>query len=159
MKINILKNFNLAKVKTMGIAAGAFGFFFLIMMFSIRAYPTIKPSQISTFKITNFLILFPLMLAGVMCLLFIYNNKKIFKDGETKTRFMYAIGLILALFIIFSNLRYYLILITIMVLVFVMYAIYIIFGTVIGEGMNKMYKLASKMTQSDKEQENDEESD
>tara|TARA_B100000035_G_scaffold315260_1_gene334791 strand:+ start:5175 stop:5651 length:477 start_codon:yes stop_codon:yes gene_type:complete len=158
MKINILKNFSLDKVKTMGLAAGAFGFFFLIMLFSIRAYPTIKPSQISTFKMTNFFILFPLMLAGVMFLLFIYNNKKMFKDGETKTRFMYAIGVILALFIFFSNLRYYLILITIMVLVFLVYAIYVIFGTVIGEGMNKVYELASKMTESGEKQTNDEQS-
>lgn len=30
-----------------------------------------------------------------------------------------------------------------MALVFLIYAIYIVFGTVIGEGMNKMYGLAS----------------
>tara|TARA_B100000927_G_C16458020_1_gene466668 strand:- start:992 stop:1288 length:297 start_codon:yes stop_codon:yes gene_type:complete len=98
------------------------------------------------------------MLAGVMFLLFIYNNKKIFKDGETKTRFMYAIGVILALFIFFSNLRYYLILITIMALVFLVYAIYVIFGTVIGEGINKVYELASKMTESGEKQTNDDQS-
>ena len=147
MKINIMKNFNLDKVKTMGLGVAGFGVFFIIMLFSIRAYPDFnKEHKLSNFKKTNLFMVFLAMFAGVMVLLFIYYNRKIWKDEVADKRFRYALTLIIFLFVLFTNLRYYLILITIMLLVLIIYIIYKVFGTVIGEGISKLGELASKIT-------------
>ena len=147
MKINIGKNFNLEKFKVMGAGLLGFGVFFLIMLFSIRAYPKFdKKSKLSNFKKVNLFAVFPMVLAGVMFLLFIYYNRKIWTNEITKKRFNYAMVLLIFLFVFFTNLRYYMILITITILVGLVYLIYISFGTVIGEGISKIGELISKLS-------------
>ena len=147
MKINIMKNFNLDKVKTMGVGVAGFVIFFMIMLFSIRAYPDFdKEKKLSNFKKTNLFMVFLAMFAGVMVLLFIYYNRKIWKDEVADKRFKYALMMIIFLFVLFTNLRYYLILITITLLVLIVYIVYKVFGEVIGEGFSKLGELASKIT-------------
>lgn len=148
MKINIGKNFNLDKFKLMGAGALGFGIFFLIMLFSIRAYPEFdKKNKLSHFKKINLFAVFPMVFAGVLFLLFIYYNRKLWTNEITKKRFNYAMVVIIFLFIFFTNLRYYMILITITVLVGLVYLIYISFGTVIGQGISKIGELISKLTE------------
>lgn len=148
MKINIGKNFNLDKFKLMGTGVLGFGVFFLIMLFSIRAYPEFdKKDQLSNFKKVNLFAVFPMIFAGVLFLLFIYFNRKIWTNEITKKRFNYALVVIIFLFVLFTNLRYYMILITITILVGLVYLIYISFGTVIGQGISKIGELISKLTE------------
>lgn len=147
MKINIGKNFNLDKFKLMGTGLLGFGVFFLIMLFSIRAYPEFdKKDQLSHFKKINLFAVFPMILAGVLFLLFIYYNRKIWTNEITKKRFNYALVVLIFLFVLFTNLRYYMILITITILVALVYIIYISFGTIIGEGISKLGELISKLS-------------
>tara|TARA_B100001173_G_scaffold241236_2_gene211067 strand:+ start:57 stop:536 length:480 start_codon:yes stop_codon:yes gene_type:complete len=148
MKINIGKNFNLDKFKLMGTGVLGFGVFFLIMLFSIRAYPEFdKKDQLSNFKKVNLFAVFPMIFAGVLFLLFIYFNRKIWTNEITKKRFNYALVVIIFLFVLFTNLRYYMILITITILVGLVYAIYSTFGAIIGQGISKIGELISKLTE------------
>jgi uncharacterized membrane protein len=158
MKINIGKNFNLDKFKLMGTGVLGFGVFFLIMLFSIRAYPEFdKKDQLSNFKKVNLYAVFPMIFAGVLFLLFIYFNRKIWTNEITKKRFNYALVVIIFLFVLFTNLRYYMILITITILVGLVYLIYISFGTVIGQGISKIGELISKLTEGSETKKEEEE--
>ena len=142
------KNFNLEKFKVMGLGVIGFGVFFLIMLFSIRAYPEFdKKDQLSNFKKVNLFAVFPMIFAGVLFLLFIYFNRKIWTNEITKKRFNYALVVIIFLFVLFTNLRYYMILITITILVGLVYAIYSTFGAIIGQGISKIGELISKLTE------------
>jgi uncharacterized membrane protein len=148
MKINMGKNFNLEKFKVMGLGVIGFGVFFLIMLFSIRAYPEFdKKDQLSNFKKVNLFAVFPMIFAGVLFLLFIYFNRKIWTNEITKKRFNYALVVIIFLFVLFTNLRYYMILITITILLSLVYAIYSTFGAIIGQGISKIGELISKLTE------------
>ena len=152
MKINIAKNFNLDKFKVMGLGAIVFGVFFLIMLFSIRAYPdSSKADQLSHFRKINIFMVFPMLFAGILFLLFIYYNRKLWTDEISTKRFRYALVVIIFLFIFFTNLRYYLILITITILLGLVYLIYTSFGTVIGEGINKISEIVSKISEGSSE--------
>lgn len=142
------KNFNLEKFKVMGLGVIGFGVFFLIMLFSIRAYPEFdKKDQLSNFKKVNLFAVFPMIFAGILFLLFIYFNRKIWTNEITKKRFNYALVVIIFLFVLFTNLRYYMILITITILLGLVYAIYSTFGAIIGQGISKIGELISKLTE------------
>jgi len=125
---------DLDKLKTFGMGLFLFGVLFLIIILTVgEGSNPDKIYSVSDFKKVNFFAVFPVLFAGVLFLLFIYKNKKIWSKEIRRNRFMYALGLIVFLFVLFTNLRYYLVLVSTILIISFIFAFYKMFGTLLGK--------------------------